>query len=286
VSHPAEPKINHLRIVLLIRRCLCYLDTVEVRDSSSLGPTTCNNVCAFRAMKSDLKLFSPTHVVILVLVPLIAAALARWCRGGQHAARVIPYSLATLLAAIELAWYVYVVRVQGFHFPDGLPLELCDVTLWLTVYAAYSLRPWAFEIVYFTGLAGSGMALITPDLWAPFWTYPILSFFFAHGLTVTTILTLLWGKLAAPNRGSLWRVVIAVNAYAAVIGVFDAIFKTNYMYLRQKPQGASILNYFGPWPVYLIGGELLALALFWLLWLPYRRADRGQPRLSAFPPHR
>lgn len=225
-------------------------------------------------MKPDLKLFSLPHLVILILVPVLAGLLARLGRSSADAARTVRYGLAALLAVNELAWYAYVLRVQGFQFPQGLPLELCDVTMWLTVFAACTLKPWAFDIVYYTGIAGSGMALLTPDLWAAFWTFPILSFFLAHGFTVVTILTMLWGGWARPRRDSLVRTVIAVNAYAAAVGMFDAIFKTNYMYLRQKPQGASLLDYLGPWPVYLAGGELVALALFFLLWLPYRRQDK------------
>ncbi len=177
-----------------------------------------------------------------------------------------------MLAANEVIWYVYDLRVEGFHFPDGLPLELCNVTLWVTVVAACTLNPLAFEIVYFAGLAGSGMALLTPDLGTPDWSYPTIYFYLAHGMAVATVLTLVWGKLAAPRPSSLWKVLGILNAYAAAIGLFDAIFKTNYMYLCQKPEAVSLLTYFGPWPVYLIGGELTAVALFWLLWLPFHRS--------------
>jgi hypothetical integral membrane protein (TIGR02206 family) len=187
--------------------------------------------------------------------------------------------LAAFLAANELIWYIYNLRADGFHFPDGLPLELCNVTLWVTVVAACTLNPVAFEIAYFAGLAGSGMALLTPDLGALDWSYPTVYFFLAHGLAVATVLTLAWAKLVAPRPGSLWKVLGILNGYAALIGLFDAIFKTNYMYLCQKPEAASLLNYFGPWPVYLIGGELTAVVLFWLLWLPFRRSARTGKRV-------
>lgn len=223
------------------------------------------------AVKPNLKLLAPAHLLILISIPLIAAVLAHGCRRSRHAARLIRYGLAAFLALNELIWYAFELCTQGFHFPNGLPLELCDVTLWITAVAAYSLNPWAFEIVYYAGLAGSGMALVTPDLWTSLWSYPTLHFFLAHGLAVAAILTLVWGKLAAPRPGSAWRVLAILNLYAAALGLFDAIFKTNYMYLCQKPAAASLLNYFGPWPVYLAGGELVALALFWLLWLPFRR---------------
>jgi hypothetical integral membrane protein (TIGR02206 family) len=222
-------------------------------------------------VQPDMQLLGLTHLLILISIPLLAGVLAYWCRRNKSAARRIRYGLAAFLTLNELVWYAYDLHTEGFHFPQGLPLELCNVTLWIAVYAACTLNPLAVEIVYYAGLAGSTMALLTPDLWAALWTYPTAYFFLAHGMAVVTELTLVWGKLAAPRPGSVWRIWLLLNAYAAALGIFDAVFKTNYMYLRQKPVSASLLDYLGPWPYYLVGSEVLALALFWLLWLPFRR---------------
>jgi hypothetical integral membrane protein (TIGR02206 family) len=115
------------------------------------------------------------------------------------------------------------------------------------------------------------MAVLTPDLQQPWPSYPTIYFFLAHGGIVTTLLYLWWSGQASPQPGCVKRVMILVNAYAVLIGVFNAIFHTNYMYLCRKPEGASLLDHMGPWPVYLLVGELAALFLFWLLWLPFRK---------------
>lgn len=230
-------------------------------------------------VKSGFNLLGPAHLLILMSIPLLAAGLGRCCRRSPGAARSIRYGLATFLALNELAWYAYRLRLEGFRFPEGLPLELCDVTLWVTVVAAFSLNRWAFEVAYFAGISGAGMALLTPDLWTAPLSYPTVQFFLAHGIDVVTVLTLVWGRLTAPRPGSPWRALGCVNAYAIAAGAFDAIFKTNYMYLCQKPQAPSLLDYFGSWPLYLVGGELVAVALFWMLWLPFR----GETRPDAKP---
>ncbi|HLK32324.1 MAG TPA: TIGR02206 family membrane protein [Terriglobales bacterium] len=231
-------------------------------------------------MPTDLKLFGPLHIAILAAIPALAGLLAWLCRRSRAWGLWIQRCLGAFLAANELIWYVYKFHYEGLRFPEGLPIQLCDFTLWTTVFAAFTLTNWAVDFAYFAGLAGSSMAVITPDLWAPAASYPTIYFFLAHGGVIATILTLWWGRLARPQTGSAWRAFLVLNVYAISIGAFDFIFKTNYFYLRGKPANPSLLDYLGPWPVYILAGEGIAALLFWLLALAFQHSREPEPASS------
>src|SRR5512133_877939 len=226
-----------------------------------------------------LESFSPIHLAILAAVPLAGWGLAAWGRGRPDVARAIRIGLAAAIAVNELVWYRYAIAQGWVAPPAGLPLDLCDVVLWLTVYALLTPRAWALDAIYYLGLAGSGMAVLTPDVGAPFPSYAGVKFFVAHGTVVAAILFLVWTGTLRPRRGSWWRVFLGVNAYAAVVGLLNARYGTNYMYLCRKPESATLLDLLGPWPWYLLGGEVVALVLLWLLHVPMRNSP-GRDRPS------
>lgn len=220
---------------------------------------------------TDFRLFSPIHFAILALVLGLGYVLGRLGRQSPRAASFIRTALGLFLIVNELIWYGYRYSTEGIRWPEGLPLQLCDAMVWLTAGALLTLHPWVFETAFLVGLAGAGMALLTPDLWAPLFSYPSIYFFAAHGAIVIGLLFLIWSGLARLRKGCVWRALLAVNLFALFVGGFNAVFGTNYMYLCRKPQGASLLDWLGPWPVYLVAGEIAAVCLFWLLWFPFRR---------------
>jgi hypothetical protein len=67
-----------------------------------------------------MPLFGRIHVILLAVIALFGAMPGRACRTKRLPPRV---SLATRYSH------------EGFHFPRDLPLQLCDVTVWVTVAA-------------------------------------------------------------------------------------------------------------------------------------------------------
>ena len=116
------------------------------------------------------------------------------------------------------------------------------------------------------------MSLLTPSLAEPS-LFLSVQFFADHGLLVTAMLYLVWSRQARPRPGSAGRAMLAFNILIAVIGAFDYIFKTNYIFLRAKPETVSLLTFLGPWPWYIVAGDGVAFSLFLILYLPFRAAN-------------
>ena len=118
------------------------------------------------------------------------------------------------------------------------------------------------------------MAILTPDLYGPTSSFRNVNFFVAHCGIVVAVLFLVVTRLKRPLPGSVWRTMIGLTGLGALVGIFDWVYKTNYMYLREKPAGGSAMDLMGPWPVYLLVLEAVALVLFYLLWLPFRKGEK------------
>jgi len=202
-------------------------------------------------------------------IALAAAVLSLGSRRKWISPRALRLALGWAIAGNELIWWTFRYAHEGVHLTN-LPLQLCDATVWATVLACLACLPLAVEFSYFMGLAGAGMALLTPDLWSPWPSYPAIYFFLAHGGIVVACIVMVFGKIAPVRRGAIMRVFVLLLAYALVVGVFDALTGANYMYLARKPKEASLLDFLGPWPVYVVAGIGLALALCLLLWIPVR----------------
>jgi hypothetical integral membrane protein (TIGR02206 family) len=224
---------------------------------------------------ASMPLFGTLHVSLLAAIAGIAVLAGVACRRGILPPRTVRIVTGAGLAINELIWWIFRYSHEGFRFPHNLPLQLCDIGVWATAIACLTLKRPLVEFAWFGGLAGAGMALLTPDLWSPWPTYPAIYFFLAHGGIVIGAFALVAGRIVRLERGAPLRALGILGGYAALAGAFNAIFGTNYMYLCRKPAGASLLDHLGPWPVYLAGGGAVALALFGLLWLPVR------PRRSA-----
>lgn len=220
--------------------------------------------------------FTPDHLAVLAGLAAGVAALlivGKRLRGVED--RGVRWGVAVLLAANELialivAWRQGMVRV---------PFQLCELALYLTLWALVSLRPSVCRMAYCWGVCGSLQAVLTPDLAYGFPDYWWIKFFISHvAVMLSAVYLAVSGRVVLTLR-SIWRVWVLTNGYAAAAGAVNWAFGTNYGYLAHKPARPSLLDYAGPWPFYLAAMDAIALVSFALSYLPFvfgrRLARRG-----------
>lgn len=190
--------------------------------------------------------------------------------------------VSRILGAALLAWFLayhVVVALQGSYALDfDLPLHLTDAVTVAAALALWSPGALRFELTYFWGLTASLQAVLTPGL-DPDDRFPSFFFwhyFITHSGVVLAALFLAFGLGMTARSGAVRRVFLATFAWAAVATAGNIFTGGNYMFLRERPETPSILDYMGPWPWYILSATLLALSLFALLDLPFRaRRERA-----------
>jgi hypothetical integral membrane protein (TIGR02206 family) len=209
----------------------------------------------------------------MAVTALTAAGLVWLVRRHPRVGSGVRFGLAGLLLTLTVVTLVN-ERRSGRPWGDLAPFHLCDLAIFVGLFALVTRSPLACEVLYFWACAGTLLAIITPDVLVGFPHPYFLSYFALHGAVVVTALLLVWGLGRPPRSGAVWRVLLLTNAYAALVGAVNLVFGTNYLYLCAKPAGRTLLDWFGPWPVYILVAEVVALGLFTLLALPFRRGDR------------
>ena len=216
------------------------------------------------------ELLAPEHVLALLV---IAASTIVLVVAARRAPGAWLRALAAVLVVDEVSWWVYLAAggVPGSVLAQSLPLQLCDVAIFVAAAALWTRRPLLVEVTYFWGLAGTIQALLTPDLPQHFPSYPYFQYYIAHGGVVASALILVVGLRIHPRPWAVAKVAGLTLAYAAFVGLVDAVTGADYMYLRAKPPSATPLDLLGPWPWYIGGATLIAVALFAALDAPFRR---------------
>ena len=224
-------------------------------------------------------LFSPAHGVYLLLCAALTAGLcALYRRSGAKQRRRLRMSLAGAAVAVELL-RALVLLLAGEYGLGRLPLHLCTIAVYLTLYHALQGGWLLGQFLYAFCLPGAAAAILLPD-WR---CYPPIHFmtlcgFSMHLLTVAYVLTQAAGGDLRPDIRALPRCLGLMLLLAAPVYVFDRLFGTNYMFLNWPPAGTP-LGWFAPLGPGFVLGYLPLAALVWaVMYTPFFRLRRKKAR--------
>jgi hypothetical integral membrane protein (TIGR02206 family) len=224
--------------------------------------------------------FGLSHLTVLAVLAIASAALV-WIgrRQTQSQARLLGRVLAALIMAIFGAALMYKLIQPAID--HSVPLQLCDLAELAAAYALWSQRKWAFTLTYYWGLPLSSQALFTPDLNGPdFPSHNFLTFFALHLLIVWAAIYLTWGRRMRPGWRSYRFAVITTLTWGAFTLGFNTIAGTDYGFLNRKPSNASMLDFLGPWPYYVLAEVVIVGAVWALMTWPWELKRRRQSSIT------
>lgn len=229
-------------------------------------------------------LFGGLHLFILFTTVGLPFALGRLTRRRERS-RLAVWLAGTLAALLvvdrifALAWALHAGKIA--RWPDALPMHLCDWATFAVIFALVWRGQLAYELAYFWGLSGTFQAVLTPDVSEAVTNPLFISFFVSHCGIIISVLFLTWGLAMRPTPGSAWRAWGWSQVYVACAGVVNCALHTNFGYLAAKPPHSSLLDYFGPWPWYVLTLEGMSLVFFTAFYLPFWVADKRRPANAA-----
>ncbi len=206
---------------------------------------------------------SAEHLAALAATACACALLVAGARrGGAAFARPGRLVLgAAILAAFAAEQLAYAERGL-WSARVNLPFQLSDAVTLVAVLALWRPRPLLVELVFYWAFAATLQALITPDLSQTFPDALYFTYFATHGGALAAACLLVLGERRRPRPGSALRTYAITAGFAVLAALATLASGGNYLFLRRKPAGGSLLDAMGPWPVYIAAAGALGLVLF------------------------
>ena len=186
----------------------------------------------------------------------------------------ILHSLAIFISLTVISFHIYKIGQGGYNLQTDLPLYLCSLLGLIIPIFTYYKRNWMYEILLFWIIAGTTQAIVTPDIPFGFPSFEFFRYWIVHLGLVVVILYATMVLKYRPTLKSVFKSILALQVYVIFMVIVNYVLDANYFYLNSKPESASILDYFGEWPLYIIVGQLILIPYFLLIYLPFHLSKK------------
>ncbi|NMD68717.1 TIGR02206 family membrane protein [Bacillus sp. DNRA2] len=186
-------------------------------------------------------------------------------------------AIAFSLVLIEVTYHVWMMVNGNWDVSHSVQLELCSISLVLTVILLVRKSKVIYELVFFTAVLGCTQSIFFPSLHYDFPHFRFFHFFYTHLMIVWVAFYFTWVKGYRPTFKSTVKLFVFLNVLLPFIILVNRLTGGNYWYLSHKPTHFSLLDFLGPYPWYILSMEALVIVLSLIAWLIFRK-KKPQPR--------
>ena len=218
--------------------------------------------------------YGPSHLTVLAIfaVGVVLVVLAGRRLSGTEAEQPLRRTFAVGIVAIALPLQILQFTPDEWDLQTSLPFQLCDLGWLFAVHALWTRNRLSSTITYLWGITLTTQGIFTPDLQSEFPELRFLMFWGMHLLVVWAAFLVVPGLRILPTWHTYRQTVAITLVWAVSAYVFNVIADTNYGYLNRLPKSSSLLDYLGPWPLYVVLEITIVVIVWALLTWPWVRA--------------
>ncbi|MCF7569260.1 TIGR02206 family membrane protein [Sabulilitoribacter arenilitoris] len=230
-----------------------------------------------RVLIGSIEHIFPIIISILFCVLFIKYSKLKFSSKQQYKAL---HALGCLVSLTVIAFHLYKISLEGYNITTDLPLYLCSLmALFIPVFTKYR-KYWMFEILVFWILGGTVQGVVTPDIAVGFPSFDYFRFWAVHLGVLIIIFYAIFVFKMSPKLASVFKSYFALQAYVFLMILINYVLNANYFYLLEKPKSASLLDYFGDWPYYIIVVQIILIPYFLLIYLPFYWIEKRKKRIE------
>lgn len=226
---------------------------------------------AFLDFNTDFSLYGRQHIIAIFLTIALTIGLPVFAKRklSGHQQLWIARIMAILISAWVILYSLILAYLGKFNYQTDLPLDICNLMGLLLPFLMWTPNHRIFPFLYFYTMAGTTQAVFTPHLFNGFPNFIFIKYWIVHsGLIIYTIfIAVVWDF--SIRKKDLWRSFGVLQVYILMVYFLNRLIGANYVYVVGKPPTASVLDYFGPWPVYILVCEGIMLFISFMVYLPY-----------------
>ena len=226
---------------------------------------------SFLFEETPFDVFSLEHFIPILLFAILCYGCIRYANGSlnkQEQSKLGMY-LACLPLLGVLSRMTLLLANGTFRLDEDLPLHLCRIIPFISIIVMLNRNRFWLGILYFWIIVGTLNATITPDLHNGFPHYEYFIYFINHvGLLILPLYAVFVYKLNITFRDLIYAFLMT-NLFLLSLHGVNYLLGSNYMFTMHKPPVASLFDFLGPWPWYLLNGQFLALGLMFIAYLPF-----------------
>jgi hypothetical integral membrane protein (TIGR02206 family) len=219
--------------------------------------------------------YGDSHLVVMFFSLLLLALILIASKKLSSEKNLLISRCLTLILALSVVVYtIFELALGRFSIVEDLPLSLCNLFALVAPFALWNPKQKYFEPIYFLVMAGTFQAIVTPDLYYDYPAYEFFKYWITHvGLVLLMIHCMVCFALYPTAMGIL-KTFGWLNVYVVMLFPINQLLDANYFYLIAKPINPSVLDFFGPWPVYILVAEILAMGFFAIALVPVYLAKK------------